>query len=501
MRVARPLGLALSLLTSGCSLAPDYHRPALPVAAAYPTGPAYLGVAGAGKPAGQTDWQEVYTDPRLRALITLALRNNRDLRTALLNVMAAQAQYRIQRSDLFPQISLSGNGEFEGLPKSTTIPSSSSSGGSSTGGTTGQLSGTGPDSLTATPKSGGTYKYYTAGVGFSSFELDLFGQLRSLTHEKFEQYLGYEATARASQITLVASVATDYITWLADQDLRDLAQTTLNSQQDSYRLTKAELDRGTTTRLTLRQAETSVDTARATLAQYTRAVAQDENALVLLLGAPLPADLPPGRSLQQQTILADLPAGLPSDLLTRRPDVIAAEFNLRAANANIGAARAAFFPSISLTAQQGVASTSLSRLFTGGALSWSFAPQISIPIFTAGQNQANLDLAKVQTRMQVVTYEKTIQTAFREVSDVLAARGTYLDQLAAEQALVDAYADEYNLALLRFRAGVDSYLTTLDAQRSLFSAQQELVSLRQSQLENLVTAYRVLGGGWQGGKT
>jgi multidrug efflux system outer membrane protein len=200
-----------------------------------------------------------------------------------------------------------------------------------------------------------------------------------------------------------------------------------------------------------------------------------------------------------QAILADLPEGLPSDLLTRRPDVIAAEFNLRAANANIGAARAAFFPSISLTAQQGVASTSLSRLFTGGALSWSFAPQISIPVFTAGQNQANLDLAKVQTRMQLTAYEKTIQTAFQEVADVLAARGTYLDQLAAQQALVDAYADEYHLALLRFRGGVDSYLTTLDAQRSLFAAQQNLVTLRAAQLENLITTYRVLGGGWLSG--
>jgi len=241
-----------------------------------------------------------------------------------------------------------------------------------------------------------------------------------------------------------------------------------------------------------------VDTARAAVARYTRAVAQDETALVLLLGAPMPPNLPPGRPLAAQTILADLPAGLPSDLLTRRPDVMAAEFNLRAANANIGAARAAFFPSISLTAQQGVASTQLSRLFTSGALSWSFAPQITIPIFTAGQNQANLDLAKIQTKLELATYDKTVQTAFREVADVLAARGTYLDQVAAQQALVAAYADEYQLALLRFRAGADNYLTTLDAQRSLFSAQQDLVSLQAAQLENLVTTYRVLGGGWGG---
>jgi multidrug efflux system outer membrane protein len=485
------------LLLSGCNLAPDYHRPALAVAPTYPDGPAYH--AGGDtkpaqlRPAPQTAWQDVYTDPRLRALIDIALRNNRDLRTATLNVMAAQAQYRSERADLFPQINLSGTGTFEGLPNSTTIPTSTSS-----SGTSGTLAATSSSSLQATPSSGGTYRYYTAGVGFSSYELDLFGQVRNLTAQKFEQYLGYGATARSTQISLIAQVASAYLTLLADQQLHDLTARTLQSQQDSYNLTAKELDRGTTTRLTLRQAETSVDTARANLAQYSRQVAQDQNALVLLLGQPMPADLPPGRKLDDQTILADLPPGLPSDLLTRRPDVVAAEYDLRAANANVGAARAAFFPSITLTAQDGVASNKLSHLFTAGATSWTFSPQLNIPIFTWGQNQANLDLAKVQKNLQVANYEKTVQTAFREVADVLAARGTYLDQLRAQQQLVDADADAYNLALLRFRAGVDNYLATLDSQRSLYAAQQDLVTLRESQLTNLVTTYKVLGGGWSG---
>jgi multidrug efflux system outer membrane protein len=483
-------------LLGACSLAPDYHRPALPVATSYPDGPAYH--AGGNLPPQQTvlapntPWRDVYTDPRLRALIDIALRNNRDLRTATLNVLAANAQFRAQRADLFPQLNATGTGTFEGLPDGTTIPTTSGSTAS-----TGSLANTSATSLEATPSSGGTFRYYTAGIGFSSYELDLFGQVRSLTAQKFQQYLGYAATAQSTRISLIAEVATAYLTLLADQELRDLTADTLKSQADSYRLTQAELDRGTSTRLAVRQAETSVDTARANLAQYTRQVAQDENALVLLLGQPIPAGLPAGRKLDDQTILADLPPGLPSDLLTRRPDVIAAEDDLRAANANIGAARAAFFPSITLTAQDGVASNQLSHLFTAGATTWTFAPQINIPIFTWGQNQANLDLARVQKNLQVANYEKTVQTAFREVSDVLAARGTYVDQLAAQQALVAADEDAYQLALLRFRAGVDSYLTTLDSQRSLYAAQQALVSLRATQLQNLVTTYKVLGGGWR----
>jgi multidrug efflux system outer membrane protein len=283
---------------------------------------------------------------------------------------------------------------------------------------------------------------------------------------------------------------------LADQALLKVTQDTLTSETDSYNLTNAMFKRGTTTLLSLRQAETAVDTARANLALYTRQSAQDENALVLLLGEPMPADLPAGKGLDNQGLLSDLPAGLPSDLLFRRPDVVAAEHNLIAANANIGAARAAFFPSISLTASGGVAGSQLNQLFTSAGTTWSFTPQINIPIFTAGQNQGNLDLAKVQKNIQVAQYEKTIQTAFREVSDALAARTTYIDQVRAQQQLVDAAADSVRLSTMLFKAGVDNYLPVLTAEQTLYPAQQTLLSLKLAQLANLVTLYKALGGGW-----
>jgi multidrug efflux system outer membrane protein len=255
-------------------------------------------------------------------------------------------------------------------------------------------------------------------------------------------------------------------------------------------------ENGTTTLLSLREAQTTVDTARASVAQYTRQVAQDVNALTFVVGAPIPDDLPAGRDLVHQDIMADLPAGLPSSLLTQRPDVMAAEHTLLSANALIGAARAAFFPSITLTASGGLASNTLNELFTHGGETWLFEPTITVPIFTWEQNEANLDYAKVQKRIDVATYEKTIQTAFREVADGLAARGTYLDQLAAQQELVDAYSDAYRIAILRFRAGADGYLPALDTQQSLFSSEQTMVSLKEAQLQNLVTLYKALGGGW-----
>jgi multidrug efflux system outer membrane protein len=256
------------------------------------------------------------------------------------------------------------------------------------------------------------------------------------------------------------------------------------------------LDVGDTTLLTVRQVEQTVDNAKANCALYTRQLAQDENALTLLLGMAIPADLPPGRGLNDQRLLADLPAGLPSDLLQRRPDILAAEHSLLSDDADIGAARAAFFPSISLTASDGVASNSLNHLFVGSATTWLFEPQINLPIFTWGKNQGNLDAARLTRDQALATYDKTIQTAFREVSDSLAARATYGEQLQAEQALADAAADSYRLAMMRFRAGVDNFLTALDSQRTLYGAQQDLVTLKQAQLTNLVTLYKVLGGGW-----
>jgi multidrug efflux system outer membrane protein len=490
----RRLALLATVATlAGCSLIPDYHRPDAPVATAYPDGPAYRSGSGASDPrrfADSIGWRDFFTDPRLVALIDIGLKNNRDLRVAALNVAAAQAQFRVQRADLFPSISASGTGLYEGLPNSTTIPESS-------GGSSSSQSGVGSSELTQTASQGGTYRYYTASLGFTSYELDLFGRVRSLSRKAYEAYLSDAETQRSTQISLVAQIGSAYLTYLADQELLRISRDTLASQSDSYRLTKAMLDSGTTTLLSLRQVETSVATAQANIAQYTRQVAQDENALTLLLGEPIPADLPPAATLDSERLVADIPAGLPSDLVERRPDILAAEHTLLGANANIGAARAAFFPSISLTASDGVASNKLSALFTGGATTWTFSPSLNIPIFTFGANQGNLDLAKVQTRIEVANYEKAIQTAFREVSDALAARATYRDQIRAQQALVDAAADSYRLSEMRFRSGVDSFLSALDSQRTLYSAQQTLVSLKLAELTNLVTLYKALGGGWR----
>jgi multidrug efflux system outer membrane protein len=336
-----------------------------------------------------------------------------------------------------------------------------------------------------------------AGVGFTAYELDLFGRIRSLNHEKLEQYFGYEETRRSSQISLVAEVADGYLTLLADQELLRITEETLKSDTDSYTLTQRMLESGQATELDLRQAESAVDTARANLALYTRQVAQDRNALQLLVGAPLPEELSDGPPLEAQSFLEELPEGLPSDLLERRPDILSAEHSLRAANANIGAARAAFFPSVSLTGNFGTASTELSGLFAGGSRNWSFSPGISLPIFAGGANVANLDLAKVEKKVQVAQYEKAIQSAFREVADALAARGTLQQQLEAQRALVDSAGASYTLSEMRFHSGVDAYLTVLDSQRTLYSAQQGLVGVELTQLQNLVGLYKALGGGWE----
>ena len=489
MRHSLVTALLGASMLAGCSLIPDYTRPDLPVSQGWPDGPAYrtppaapVDTANPAVAADAIGWRDFFADPQLQKLIEIALHNNRDLRVATLTVASAEAQYRVQRSDLFPKLDITGAGEAEGLPLNN----------SGSGGALSAFAGV----------RGGDYHLYTVNAGFTSYELDLFGRVRSLSDQAFEQYLGYDETRRSSQITLVSQVANAYLALLADRELLRITQDTLTSQTASYKLTKAAAEGGTSTELAVKQAETSVDTAQGNLAQYTRQVAQDQNALVLLLGQPLPADLPTGRGLDEQHLLADLPAGLPSDLMTKRPDVMAAEHNLLAANANIGAARAAFFPSITLTASGGLQSSNLATLFTGSATTWSFAPQITIPIFTAGQNEGNLDLAKVEKNIYVAQYEKAIQTAFREVSDGLAARGTYLDQIGAQQALVAAYADAYRLSDMRFRAGVDNYLATLDSQRSLYAAQQALITLKQAQLTNLVTLYKALGGGWkEGGAT
>lgn len=484
-RILSPLATSLTVaatLLSACSLVPDYQRPEAPVPANWPQGPAYatpaaVPASASADPLVSADaigWRQVLLDPALHRLVEIALANNRDLRVAVLNVQAAEASFRAQRGDLFPSISASGDGSWSRVPAQTT----------SAGPQLGKTAGV-------------TSRSYSAGIGFTAYEIDLFGRVRALSEQAFEQYLGYEETRRSTQISLVAQVANAYLALVADRALLTLTRQTLESQEASYRLTRQSYDRGTATELTLRQAQTSVETARGNLALYTRQAAQDENALALLLGQPLPADLGGADTLDGRLVLAELPAGLSSQVLLRRPDVMAAEHNLVAANANIGAARAAFFPSLTLTSSAGTASAGIQNLFAPGSATWSFAPSLSIPIFSGGTNEANLDLAKVQKNIQVADYERTLQTAFREVADALAARQTYDEQIAAQQALVDAYAKSYELSELRFRGGADSYLTTLDAQRSLYSSQQTLITLKAARLENIVTLYKTLGGGWQ----
>ena len=465
---------ALVAAASACTMEPHYSRPAAPVPAGW------NGTAGTADAAAVATigWRQFFPDPTLQRLIKLALDNNRDLRVAVLNVQAAQQQYRIQRADLFPTVAASALEQVEKYPAGVIATGATGGGGAST------------------PTPGGTtIRFFEAGIGFTSYELDLFGKIRSLDHAALERYFGTEETRRSSQLTLVAEVADAYLAVLADETILKVTRETLDSQTESYNLIKRSLDAGTTTALALRQAATTVDTARANLAQYTRQAAQDRNALMLLIGASIPDDIQFGSDLDAQTLSADLPVGIPSEVLQRRPDVLAAERELIAANANIGAARAAFFPSISLTGNFGTASNKLSGLFKPGSTSWSFSPQISVPIFAGGANVANLDLSKIEKNVNIAQYEKALQSAFREVDDALAARATLDEQLSAQRALLNDTSETYHLAELRFRTGVDSFLPVLDAQRSLYSAQLGVVGLELLRLQNMATLYKALGGG------
>ncbi len=483
MRLCRAsaVELAMVVLCSGCTLEPHYSRPPPPLPATWNGAPA--GTA-ATAPVSEIGWRQFFPDPVLQRLIQLALENNRDLRTAVLNVQAAQAQYRIQRAELFPTVAASAVEQIQKYPSGIVATGAG-------GGAAGASSG-----AAATPVSGGaTIRFFEAGVGFTAYELDLFGKVRSLNHAALERYFGTEETRRSSQISLVAEVASAYLAVLADETILKVTRETLDSQTKSYNLIQRSLDAGTTTALALRQAATTVDTAKADLAQYTRQAAQDRNALMLLLGVPIPDDIEFSSDFEAEKMSADLPVGLPSEVLQRRPDVLAAEHQLIAANADIGAARAAFYPSISLTGNLGTASTQLSGLFKPGSSAWSFSPQISVPIFAGGANVANLDLSKIEKNIYIAQYEKTLQTAFREVDDALAARATLDDQLAAQRSLLEDASETYHLAEIRFRTGVDSFLPVLDAQRALYSAQQGLVSLELLRLQNMATLYKALGGG------
>jgi outer membrane protein, multidrug efflux system len=467
------IGGAVALL-GACTLEPRYHRPASPVPALPEEG------LQGGAAATDIGWHEFFPDPQLQRLIALALANNRDLRVAALNVQSAQALYRIQRAQLLPTVDASAFEEAEEFPNGVLGTSAGTGGGS------GSLpSGTG----------GTTLRFYDVGIGFTSYELDFFGRVRSLNHAALQQYFSSDATRKSAQLALVAEVASAYLSVLADQTLLEITRETLKSQSASFALTQRLFDAGATTELALRQAEGTVDSAQANLAQYNRQVAQDRDALQLLLGAPIPGDIDFSAGLDRGAVVAELEEGIPSDVLVRRPDVLAAEHLLRAANAQIGAARAAFLPAITLTGSLGSASPQLSGLFKSGSRAWTFAPQISVPIFAGGANLANLHATKITRETAVAQYERAIQTAFREVADALAARGALEEQLAAQQALVRASIAAYRLADMRFRGGVDSYLSALDAQRALYGAQQQLQGVRLMRLQNLVTLYKALGGG------
>jgi len=455
---------------SGCSLIPKYHQPAAPIADQYPQGAAYPAASVTQAAGAELEWEQFFQDPALKQLIRTALSNNRDLRVAALNVEAYRAQYRIQRADLFPAVSANAIGTRARTPA--------------------DLSNTG---------TAGISSQYAANVGINAYELDLFGRIRSLSEQALETYLGSEEARRATQISLVASVANAYLTLVADRELLQLTQETLATYEESLHLTARSSEVGVASALDLSQARTSVESARASLANYQRLVAQDQNALVLLLGTRTPSDLASPQPLNSD-LLTHVSEGLPSDLLTRRPDILQAEHALKAANANIGAARAAFFPAISLTANAGSASADLGDLFKGGQGAWTFAPNISLPIFNAGALRASLDYSKIQKQVQVANYEKAIQTAFQEVADGLAARKTFTDQMNAQRDLVKASQDYYRLAERRYRTGIDSNLTFLDAQRSLFAAQQNLISDRLAQLQAEVNLFKALGGGWSSDK-
>ncbi|HXK25173.1 MAG TPA: efflux transporter outer membrane subunit [Myxococcota bacterium] len=461
---------ALAAIAAGCSLQPVYERPPPAVASEYPTGPAYKAPprepSGPTVPAVDVGWRDFMADPRLQRLVEIALENNRDLRVAVLNVAATRAQYRIQRATLFPQVSGFADGTRSRTPADLT-PS-------------------------GTAKTLGVWE---AGVS-AAWEIDFFGRLQSLTDAQFQQYLASAQARKAAEILLVSQVATQYLTVLADDDLLEVTEHTLETARASYNLVKLQFDTGTATELALRQAETIVEQAQANYAAQVRLRAQDENALVLLLGQPLPDDLPPVVRLGEQPILADIPAGLPSDLLTRRPDILQAEALLRSENANIGAARAAFFPRITLTGSAGTASSSLSGLFKAGSAAWAFTPSITVPIFEGGALTANLDLAWIQKDIGIAQYQKVIQTAFSEVADGLAGRGTFDDQVAALERYTATQQRRLELSETRFRNGVDPYLTVLTAQTDLYNGQLILVSARMQRLTNLVGLYRALGGGW-----
>ena len=459
MLLAVPLG--------ACSFVPTYVRPAAPVPASFPAGGAY------GKPAdaapASVGYRDIFRDDRLQRVIAQALTNNRDLRVAAANIESARAQYRIQRAEQLPLIN-----------SNNTVSIADQ--------------GTGRTSNGGAPVAGGQRTNYSIGLGITQFEIDIFGRLAALSKAEQARYFASEVGARATRLTLIGDIATAWLQYAADKSLIAIAGETVKNAQSSVTLTRARLDGGIAPRTDLAQAETVLATAQSDLAAATTGVAQDVNALELLVGAPVDPALLPATIADAGATIADLPAGIDTGILLRRPDVVQAEYQLRAANAEVGAARAALFPKLSLTLLAGLASNGLSQLFTTRAFNYTGTPGISYPVFAGGRATAGVAQARAQVTAAVATYEKTIQTAFREVADALARHGTIGDQLGAQQRLTAAASDTYRLTDARYRGGIDTFLASLDAQRSLYQAQRSLVQTQLTAAANRVTLYRTLGG-------
>ncbi len=466
------LALAASTALSACNLAPKYARPEPAVPAALPQGGVYPAAATDAPDISKIGWRDFFVDDRLRRVIQLGLDNNQDLRLAAANVLQAQAQYRAQRADLFPAIGVSGTGTY-----TNTAQFAASAGGA--------LGGGGVQDV----------QNFSVSGGITSFELDLFGRVRNLSRAAQEQYFASTEAQRATRVSLIGEIASAWLTLASDREQLAIAQNTLQAFQQSLELTRAQFRIGTASELESRQAETNYESARNDVATAQTRIAQDINALQLLTGAPVAAELLPETLGDAKATIDALPGNVPSEVLLRRPDVLQAEHQLIAQNANIGAARAAFFPSLSLTATAGSIASTIGKLFGSGTDTYAVSPTASLSIFNFGKNQANLAYSRASRDAAVATYQRTIQTAFREVADALAQRGTIDEQLRAQSARANAAEVAARLSDARYRAGVDSFLTALDSQRSAYAAEQQLVTTRLTRATNLVTLYRTLGGG------
>ncbi len=453
--------LALPLALSACT---SLLRQPDPAAASNLTSAAFPTLLGqnANDPAGSSiasqGWSDFFTDPQLKQLIQLGLENNRDLRTAVLNVDKVRAQYQLARSSQFPTLGVNGGYATNGNKNSNTST-------------------------------------YTANLGLSSYEIDFWGRIANLKDSALQNFFSTQSARSTAQIALVSQIAQSYLAIAFDQEQLKLAQQTFKAQQDSYGLLDKQFKAGIISLQPLRQAEITLEQARLAAKNSETLIAQDRNGLALLVGQPVPDNLLPQGAITQITASQTLPAGLPSELLQHRPDIAGAEYTLKAKGADIAAARAAYFPSISLTGSVGYQSKNLSDLFKSGAFLWNIGPSINLPIFDGGARRANLDVARVDQKLALTAYEKSIQTAFREVSDELASRATLDDRLAAQDRLVKASTSNYDLSQARFKAGVDSYLNVLSAQQNLFTSQQAQITLKQQSLVSQVNLYKVLGGG------